>query len=119
MQKLLAILIILVMVAPALGLACGCCPAGSEKVSSPVISSPDCSCCPQTMELNGQKGMAQENQKSVFITSLTRLLAFFTVMAEGLRVPNLPELSSRAFDPSPRERSSKTPLFLTLEVLRT
>ena len=116
MRKTLSLLIVLTMAIAGFSFLCHCCPAYAREVSQiPVISSPECTCCSDTIEVS-KNDLATRSNQEFFISSLTRLLTLSFVVVKSVVEPNKP--STHAIDSSPPARSSETPLYLALEVLR-
>jgi len=116
MRKILSLLIALIVTASGAAFFCDCCPAYAQEVPAPVISSPDCTCCPDAGEVSKDNPLTRSNQEFSFLSSFVRLFPLSFVTVNGVVEPS--KTSTHGIDSSPLGRSSDTPLYLALEVLR-
>lgn len=117
MRKILTWLIALAVALPGLGFICDCCPAYAQEASQPlVISSPHCNFCPDATQVSKDNPLTRSNQEFSFTSSVVRLLSLSFIMVNSAVEPN--KTSTQGIDFSPPGRSSDTPLYLALEVLR-
>lgn len=117
MRKILALLIVSTVIIGGVAFLCSCCPAyAAENPVTPAISSPDCTCCPDVFEVSKDNPLTRSNQEFSFTSSFVRLLSLSFIMVNSAVEPN--KTSTQGIDFSPPGRSSDTPLYLALEVLR-
>ena len=115
MKKLFALLLVLLIVAPAVGLACSCCQAEKPSQDPLSIGNAHCDCC-TTIDPNRENCTLERSEKSSLPATRTLLspassLAAFFFLSGILN----PEFSSSNTDPP---SSSQTSLYLTHRVLR-
>lgn len=116
-KKIFALFLVLALAGPWLGFLCSCCPmahAGSAEVS--VISDGDCdSCCPERITIDEKRQALQGFGKSLQVSSL-RWISQSVAFVTGIRFASF-KPSHRAADMG-LPVSSKTPLYLSLQILR-
>ena len=116
-KKIVSLLLVLFVILPGLSFFCDCCPAALALENSPAtaISSPECSCCPDAIKVT-KDDLATRSNQEFLISSLVRLFTLSFIVMNGAVEPL--ETPARGIDSSPPGRSSDTPLYLALEVLR-
>ena len=113
--KFLAFLLILVLLAPIIGMACDCCPKAAIPTQATFSKIPH-HCCP-TLDLNRDNCRIEKQNSFVPTSSESGRLNLFSD-ASVFQTDLVDHFSSRTSDTSPPLSSSKTPLYLLNQVLR-
>ena len=116
MKKVLASVLVLALLAPAIGLLCFCCPAlaAAESSSTSVIVSRDCSCC-ESKEFKRDQGLFEKFENAGSLLVRTLLLRFIPADSNVI-VPRVEDREAPLIFGPPV--FPHTPLYLSLEILR-
>jgi hypothetical protein len=119
MKKLGAFLLILAIAGPWIALACDCCPSKATPASGTVLTSEQCGCCPEALQIDQKDQGITGSQKSLDPT-LLRLALHLTGIAAIVRFNpfEASALARPSSDLGPPGLFSETPLYLALSVIR-
>lgn len=115
MKKILAVLLVLVLLVPTIGLACDCCANGPAPLQQTGLLKTSHHCC-DTFDVNRDTCTIQKQDQGLPTFSQTDYLE--TISNVSLLFNQTVGEFSLALDTGPSSFSSKTPLYLANRVLR-
>lgn len=119
MKKRAALLTIVIFAGLGLGLICDCCPqAFADSPSTIVITNSACDCCPGTSAFQAGRLNLAGDPKIFRDFSFARVLGFSMVAVARIDNVRSPFEEISFSDASPPGHGLKTPLYLTLQILR-
>ena len=115
-KKSLTLLLVLVLIAPAIGFACDCCSHREAAASQAAYAPPHRDCCP-TIDA-GQTGCRIERQHGLFPNSSQIQISKIATDAKHSSTSNLLGLHSNFDRFGPPQFASEIPLYLAHRTLR-
>jgi len=116
MKKILAVLLVLVLLVPTIGLACDCCANGPAPLQQTDLLKTSHQCC-DTFDFNRDNCTIQKQDQGLpTFSEMDHLGVLFNVSV--LLNQTLVKFSSPLFDTGPSLFFSKTPIYLANRVLR-
>jgi len=118
-RKIISLSLVLILLGPALGLLCSCCPSAEASTPSvPILTSEECGCCSEAAQIQGEKLGVNRNPTSWFLSSFQRVFSILALIVSPSLDGLLVSFSGKHHNSGPPARSSEIPLFLSLRNLR-